>query len=119
MARRRPLAQSTSDGLPMSSLLICLTQWPRQRLQATVPSLREIARQSQRLPQSGSGWESNPPNVGIRRSAGFEDRDGHQSRIHSRKQARSYRLQSKVQIDFKIGSLRLEESTSRYREVCE
>lgn len=34
---------------------------------------------------SGSGWESNPPNAGLRRSTGFEDRDGHQSRIRSLK----------------------------------
>lgn len=39
----------------------------------------------------GSGWESNPPNVGIRRPAGFEDRDGHQIRLHSPLVAALYR----------------------------
>src|SRR4051794_18306591 len=29
--------------------------------------------------QSGSGWESNPPNAGVRRFADFEDRGSHQS----------------------------------------
>src|SRR4029079_11671380 len=41
-----------------------------------------MCRQRQR--RSGSVGESNPPNVGVRRFLGFEDRDGHQSRIHSR-----------------------------------
>lgn len=32
---------------------------------------------------SGSGWESNPPNIVVRRFTGFEDRGGHQSRFRS------------------------------------
>src|SRR5262249_32434100 len=35
--------------------------------------------------ENGSGWESNPPNSGVRRFTGFEDRDGHQSRIRSQR----------------------------------
>ena len=54
---------------------------PRNKKPLSGRGCERLARSHETL--DGSGWESNPPNALCRRFAGFEDRGGHQIRVHS------------------------------------